>query len=346
MIRTRSLVVLVVVLVVAGALIGHLIGRADATTAVRGIIGSEKRAFFADPAVRKVFERHGYTYRVDPAGSRDMVNRLDGYDFAFPSSHPAAEELLRHRKAAGAPVTAFSSPLAIATFTPIVDLLQSAGLAGRDATGVWRLDLKALVERNRAGLKWNQIPANTTHPVGRAVLVATTRPQDSNSAAMFAVVLDSVTGGDAGAVAKLFADQGAVDSTSDEPFEKYLTRGRDFAPMVLIYEAQFVDHARHSRLDGGQTLIYPQPTLVCAHTVVPLTDAGVEIARLLATDADLQRLAAEHGFRAVDPAVSRPVLDSVRPGDAELPELITGAVPSPSWTALNTLLTKVEEKLA
>jgi hypothetical protein len=348
--RTGLLIVLVLVLVVAGALVGNFFGRradpAAGATQVKAIIGSEKKPFFDDPEVRDVLARHGWKVRADPAGSRQMPSRLPGYDFAFPSSTAAAEEIRQHATPAGDNVVVFSSPLAVATFVPIVDLLHIAHLADRDAGGVWRLDLKALADANRRNLKWTDIPGNTAQPVAQNVLVATTRPDDSNSSAMFAVLLDKATGGDLTAVAKLFTDQGAVDTTSEEPFESYLRSGRNYAPMVLIYEAQFVDHAVNEGIDSGQTLMYPTPTLMCKHTVVPLTPNGVKVAQLLATDRDLQRLAAKHGFRTADATLTAPVFSQVRPGDAPLPPSIDGAVPDPDYQTQHTLLAKLEEKMS
>src|SRR3954465_2190918 len=69
---------------------------------VRGVIGSEKLAFFADQRVKDAFARHGLEVEVDPAGSRQIATSvdLDRYDFAFPSSAPAAEQLRRARGAA------------------------------------------------------------------------------------------------------------------------------------------------------------------------------------------------------------------------------------------------------
>jgi hypothetical protein len=348
--RIGPLLVLVLVLVVVGAVAGHLLGRAgDPAGDVRqatAIIGSEKARYFADPEVRRVLARHGWSVRADPAGSRQMPTRLAGYDFAFPGGTAAAEEVRRHANPAGDNVVVFSSPLAVATDVAMVDLLQSARLAARDAGGVWRLDLKALAEANRRNLRWTDIPGNTTRPVARNVLVATTRPADSNSAAMYAVLLDRATGGDLAAVAKLFTDQGAVDTTSEEPFEAYLRSGRDAAPLVLVYEAQFVDHAVNDGLTGGQTLVYPAPTMVCQHTIVPLTPAGAELAKLLATDRDLQRLAAGHGFRTADATLTAPVFAKVRPGDAPLPSSIEGAVPDPDLATQHALLSKLEEKMS
>ncbi|MEV8513568.1 hypothetical protein [Dactylosporangium sp. NPDC051484] len=353
--RTGPLIVLVLVLVVAGAVVGHLLGRSAGFGPGKGpgklrqvsaIVGSEKARFFADPEVHQVLARHGWSVRADAAGSRQMPTRTADYDFAFPASKAAADEIRQHGNPAGDDVVVFSSPLAVASFVPIVDLLQTAHLAARDAGGVWRLDLKALADANRRNLKWTDIQGNTAHRVARNVLVATTRPADSNSAAMYAVLLDRATGGDLTAVTKLFTDQGAVDSTSEEPFESYLRSGRDYAPMVLVYEAQFVDHAVNDGLTGGQTLVYPTPALVCEHTIVPLTQAGVEIAKLLATDHDLQRLAAKHGFRTADATLTAPVFGKVRPGDAPLPDSIDGAVPDPDYKAQHTLLAKLEERMS
>jgi hypothetical protein len=347
--RTGPLIVLVLVLVVIGAVVGNVLGRRSPGDGggrpVTAIIGSEKKPFFDDPEVRKALSRHGFAVRADPIGSRQMPTRLAGYDFAFPSSAAAADEVRQHANPAGDNVVVFSSPLAVATFVPIVNLLQSAKLASRDAGGVWRLDLKALADANRRNLRWTDIPGNLYHPVAQNILVATTRPDDSNSAAMFAVLLDKATGGDLGAVAKLFTDQGAVDSTSEEPFESYLRSGRNYAPMVLVYEAQFVDHAVNTGLIGGQTLVYPTPTLVCEHTIVPLTATGAEVAKLLATDRELQRLAAKHGFRTADATLTAPVFSQVRPGDAPLPTSIEGAVPDPDYQTQHALLAKLEEKM-
>ncbi|MFF5228609.1 hypothetical protein [Dactylosporangium sp. NPDC000521] len=330
--RTGWLIVLVVLFVVAGASIGHVLGRDAAPRELTGVIGSEKAGFFADPEVKAALGKHGFRLRLDPAGSRRMAGMpLSGYDFAFPGSAPAAAEIARHRRPAGPAVTVFSSPLAVAGTSPIVDLLQTAGLARRAGGGHWTLDMKALVAANQRQLRWDQIPGNVTFQVKQAVLVATTRPDDSNSAALYAAILNQVTGGDLNAVTKLFADQGAVDTTTEEPFESWLARGTDFAPLVLVYEAQFLDRGK----GGNRVLLYPQPTIVSDHTVVPFTAAGAELAKLLQTDPQLQRLAAAHGFRTAGAPLA--------PGAAALggPDIL----PSPDETTLQALLAALEERL-
>lgn len=331
--RTGWLIVLVVLLVVVGASVGHLLGRRAGTRELTGAIGSQLSAFFADPAVKEALAGHGIRLRLDPAGSRRMADMaLTGYDFALPGSAPAAVEIAGRRPAAGPLVKVFSSPLAIASTSPIVDLLQSAGLARRAAGGHWTLDVRAFVAANQRGLRWDQIPGNATFPVRQAVLIATTRPADSNSAALLAAVLNQVTGGDLAAVTKVFADQGAVDTTTEEPFESWLRRGKDFAPLVLVYEAQFLDPSRFQGTGADRVLLYPSPTVVSDHTVVPFTSAGADLAKLLATDPQLQRLAAAHGFRT-----------AAAPGAVVLGAADT--IPSPDEPTLHALLIALEERL-
>lgn len=87
----------VLVLAVAGVIIW---GRGDdsaagSTTTVRGVIGSEKQAFFTDQRVVDAFAKHGLKVEVDTAGSRQIATTVDlgKYAFAFPSSSPAAQKI-------------------------------------------------------------------------------------------------------------------------------------------------------------------------------------------------------------------------------------------------------------
>ncbi|AJE68767.1 hypothetical protein SB89_07235 [Corynebacterium glutamicum] len=64
-------------------------------TEVRAVIGSEKKEFFEDPEVIEAFADHGFEVNVDTAGSRRIATDVDlsPYDFAFPSSAPAAQKI-------------------------------------------------------------------------------------------------------------------------------------------------------------------------------------------------------------------------------------------------------------
>jgi hypothetical protein len=286
------------------------VGGGPSLTTVRGVAGSEKQAFFEDPQVRKALAAKGVKVEVEPAGSRQIATSVDlgRYDFAFPSSAPAADRVQRRRHVS-ARYTPFSSPMAIATFKPIADLLTRAGVA-KQHKAVWTFDVARYLQLVSKGMRWDQLRNNTVYPVRKNLLVSTTDPRSSNSAAMYLAVAGYVANGNAvvqGAaaenkvlptVSRLFLGQGYTDNTSEGPFSDYLSVGMGKTPMVWIYEAQFVDAAVQGRIKPGMVLMYPSPTVLSKHTLVPFNAAGDRVGRLLSTDPELQRLAAEHGFRS------------------------------------------------
>ncbi|MFE2997657.1 three-helix bundle dimerization domain-containing protein [Nocardia sp. NPDC059246] len=284
---------------------------ATALTTVHGVAGSEKSAFFDDPKVADALAKHGFKVDVEPAGSRQIATSVDlgKYDFAFPSSSAAAELVQRKSGVTGKYVP-FSSPMAIATFKPIADLLTQAGIVQSGTTTTF--DVEKYLSLAEKGVQWNQLEGNSTYSVPKNVLVSTTDPRTSNSAAMYLAVTAYVANDNTivrGAkaedfavsrVSRLFTRQGFTESSSDGPFKDYLSNGMGTVPMAWIYEAQYVDAAVHNQLKPDMVLMYPRPTVMSQHTVVPLDDKGDRIGKLLTTDPDLQRLAAEHGFRPTD----------------------------------------------
>ncbi|MFC8528779.1 three-helix bundle dimerization domain-containing protein [Nocardia sp. NPDC057227] len=274
---------------------------------VRGLVGSEKSEFFADPRVAEVFSRHGLNVQVEPAGSRQIATlNLDGYEFVFPSSATAADRIQREQNIA-TKYTPFSSPMAVATFTPIVEALTAAGVIRPGP--IPTLDIARYLQLVRDNVEWERLPGNTTYPVRKNVLVSTTDPRTSNSAAMYLAVAgfvanDNAVVADAEAerrvlplLGRLFAGQGRTEGTSEGPFREYLATGMGPAPLVWIYESQFVEAVVAGQTKPGMVLAYPSPTVLSQHTVIPLGKAGDRVGELLSTDPDLQRLAAEHGFR-------------------------------------------------
>jgi hypothetical protein len=281
---------------------------------VRGVIGSEKLAFFQDPAVIQEFHSRGYDVQVDTAGSRQIATTVDlsKYDFAFPAGQPAALKIQQdhHAKATYVP---FYTPMAIASFTTIGDLLKSAGVATVNG-GVYTLDMKAFMALVAQKKRWTDIPGNTTYASGNSILITSTDPTKSNSAGMYIAIASYVANNNnvienpsqaqavLPAVAPLFLRQGFTESSTEAPFDDYLSIGIGKDPMVMVYEAQFI--ARQAAKDGSITssriLMYPTPTVYSKHTLVPLTSNGDAVGRLLVTDAKLQSLAVKYGFRTSD----------------------------------------------
>lgn len=350
-------VIIVVIIAIMIALVALLIARLDLSrigisprltgdTVVTGVIGSEKQPFFDAPAVQEIFAENYLEVRVEPVGSRRIATDVDlsDMDFAFPSSEPAADKIARDHEHVGVS-TPFESPMAVATFTPIMELLEGEGLTSmRD--GHWVIDLERFVDLSDSSVRWRDL--GDTYPSPRAVQISTTDIRTSNSAAMYLSVLAWILNDSRIAsavdtdrltdeIAPYFITQGYTESTSAGPFEDYLTQGMGSKPMVMVYEAQFLGEAiaENSRITDDMTLAYLSPTTMSSHTIVELTGPGAELARLLREDEELQRLAAEHGFRPLDSGV----FDSeIAAHGARAPSVVVDTVDLPDYDVLETLI--------
>ena len=322
---------------------------------VGGVIGSEKRAFFEDPEVKAVLAKHGFAVNVDTAGSREIATSVDlsKYDFAFPSSSTAAERILQPTSGrpavSGKKFPVFSSPMAIATYQPIADLLSASGIA-RKVNGIWYLDVRKYVDLAKANWRWTNIRGNTTYPVNKRILITTTDPRTSNSAAMFLSIVSYVANHNTVVqseadekkvlplVAPLFVNQGYTDNSSEGPFDDYLSLGMGKSPMVNIYEAQFVEAAVERKLKPGMVLMYPSPTVQSKHTLVSFNANGEKLGQLLSTDPELQRLAARHGFRTADESQFASV---VKQHDIRVAQDVIDVADTPTYDTLERLLNAV-----
>src|SRR5687767_3591833 len=141
-VRIVALVAGVVLIIVAVVVVtrtqkGQAGDCASDPVTVRGVIGSEKEAFFDDQRVTDRLACLGFAVEADASGSRDMVAALgrdDGYAFAFPSSTPTAQKIMTdHHLTERIPL--FSTPMVVATFTPIVDVLTRANVVQQASDG-------------------------------------------------------------------------------------------------------------------------------------------------------------------------------------------------------------------
>ena len=246
--------------------------------------------------------------------------------------------------------TPFQSPMAIATFEPIVSLLKANGVVHKGAGDYDVLDVTKYLDLAKAGTRWDQLPGNTAYPARKNVLVTTTDPRESNSAAMYLSIVSFVANGNTvvsspeqeakvlPSVSKLFLDQGYTQNSTEGPFEDYLSAGMGKTPLALIYESQFVD--RVVRGDGSirpdMRMLYTAPTVYSKHTLVPLSGDGDKVGRLLATDPELGKLAATFGFRTTDPKLFADVA-----AKAHAPADLVDAVEPPSFETLERLLDAV-----
>ena len=329
-------------------------GASQGVRTVHGVIGSEKQPFFSDAAVISEFHKQGFDVQVDTAGSRDIASTIDlsKYDFAFPAGVPAADKIKRDHKAK-ATYSPFYTPMAIATFQPIAKLLMAAGVV-HDAGGWYSVDMKAYMDLVARNVRWSDLPNNSAYQTGKAVLITSTDVRTSNSAAMYLSIASYVVNGDnvvpddatatrvVPQVAPLFLRQGFTAASSEEPYQDYLTIGIGKTPMVMIYEAQYLASAaaRDKSLTPDMTLIYPSPTVLSKHVLVPLDSNGDQVGKLLVQDPELQRLAVKYGFRTSDAGAFSRYLKSR--GVPQPPQLVN-VIDTPAYDPLETMIQSIQQ---
>lgn len=323
---------------------------------VRGLIGSEKEAFFADPRVQQALATHGITLTVEKAGSRAIAGRYDAskYDFGFPSGAPAAAQLRDLAKAANV-YNPFYTPMVIASWRPIADILVTNGIAERQGDIYYLIDLPGLMTLVEKGTRWRDLKGSAAFSTGKAVLIGSTDVRTSNSAAMY-LALASYLANNQGVVqsqedvdrvlpivAPLFLRQGFQEQSSAGPFEDYLALGMGKAPLLMAYESQLVEFwLRHpDKVKGDMVLMYPKPTVYSKHVLVPYTPAGARVGEALETDPALHALAHEYGFRTGG-SEKGPELWA-RQG-VRVPEVLVDVIDPPSHEWLERMIQGIEAR--
>jgi hypothetical protein len=322
----------------------------------RGLIGSEKESFFADPKVQKILADQGIMVAVEKAGSRSIATRYDPkqYDFGFPSGAPAAASLRQQAKAATV-YTPFYTPIVFASWRPIAQILVANGIAAQEGDFYYVVDMPRLLALIQGGARWRDLKDSGAFPTGKAVLVNSTDVRTSNSAAMY-LALASYVANDQQivqsqadlakvlpVVAPLFLRQGFQESSSAGPFEDYLALGMGKAPLLVVYESQMVEFwLRHpERLNGDMVVLYPRPTVFSKHVLVPYTPAGARLGAALETDAGLQSLAHEYGYRTAG-ETKGPEIWAQR--GIKVPAVVVDVIDPPSHEWLERMIQDIEAR--
>jgi hypothetical protein len=290
---------------------------------------------------------------IEKVGSRAIAQRADlaSYDFGFPAGVPAAVKL---QQASGAKRT-FSpwfSPLALATWRSLLPVFEANGLLVRDGE-VDYLDLAKALDLMKSEVRWRDLKGNNVYPSGRSFLINTTDARKSNSGAMYLALASWVANN--GAVIQSDADvakvlpltsrlllrQGLQESSSAGPFEDYVAMGIGKAPLVLIYENQWIEFAAsHANRSADMVLMYPKPTLFTKHVLVPFTESGVRLGTALSTDPELLQLATELGYRTSSTDAFQKFVSSRRiPVATNLVDVID----PPSYEMLERLIVDIEQ---
>lgn len=310
----RIVGIVLAVLLIGGVAVAVAAGRdtgdtGTATKTVRGVIGSEKAEFFADPEVVKALSAKGFTVKAETSGSWAMEGLdLAGYDFALPSSQAPAAELAAKYKVTGTLPRPFYSPLVVVAHKSAAEVLAGNGLATLDAEHRGTFRMAAYLDAAKDDRTWQELKgAGKYGELSGTLYLSSTDPESSNSGALYlaaasyvanggrVVASDAEVGRTSPLLHKLVSVQGAQQSSTDASFRDFVSGAGN--PLVLVYESQVASLLADGQQPDDLVVLYPDTTVNSDHTVVPLTENGKALAELLASDPKLRELEIRHGFR-------------------------------------------------
>lgn len=320
---------------------------------VKLLTGSAKFNFLKDPELVKLLAENGLELELSKTGAfANDVGRNQEFDAVWPAGAAAAKDF---SMAWAAPNTypVFSTPLAIASWKPLMPVLTENGLAKMTGAEHGDFYLHKALPLMLKSTRWNQLKGNTAFAVNRGFLVNTPDVRQSTTGGLYISLLAYIQNNDeapatadaarplAEALSPLITRQGFQEGTLAGPFEDYLGQGMGKAPLVLIYESQFVEAKRQGKLGPNHVLLYPQPGLVLKHVVVARTEAGKRLAELLSSHPQAQKLAAQYGFRTNNAQVFADAMASMK---LDAPELLNVA-DAPSTAVFEVINKTLVEKL-
>jgi hypothetical protein len=280
---------------------------------VKVLTGSAKFGFLKDEKLTALLAKEGIALDLEKTGATDTdIARAAQFDVIWPAGANAASDFTSALKGT-ATYPVFSSPLAIASWKKLVPVLTANGIVKAEGSHADFLLEKAL-PLMVGGKRWNQLSNNDVFAVNKGFLVNTPDVRKSSTGALFVATLAYVRNGNdvpeitkasvlAADLSPLITRQGFQEGTLSGPFEDYIGQGMGKAPLVLVYESQFFEAKRQGKLTDSHILMYPQPGLVLKHIMVARTNAGKKLGEFMASNRDVQKIAAEYGFRTNDPSI-------------------------------------------
>ena len=330
--------------------------RAASRVTVKVLTGSEKEKFLTDTELAKVLEAEGIQLVVQKAGSREIATRPDltSFDVAYPAGAHAA---LKIAQVTGSKRTyaTFYTPMAVASWKQLIPVLQASGLVTKKDDAFYTLAMGKLLETMQKGTRWKDLPGNTAYAVGKSILINSTDPRKSNSGGMYLSLAaylangNNVVDSDADAskvgdaMVGLFSKQGFQESSSAGPFEDYTAMGIGKAPLVMIYEQQFLEYfLGHANPNPDMVLLYPEPTILSKPTIVALSDNGARFADVMTNSPKVAFIAQRYGFRTQD---SSELFAAVASKKLVIPRTVVDVIDPPSYDILEKMIGRIETAL-
>ena len=343
-----------------------------AAGAIIGLISLDVEPYFADARVQKILAEKRLSVQTTRVGSRDMAGKLTAAaaeksapDFLFPSGVVAANQITDAARKVNlntSQSSPFFTPMVIASWTPIAKILVANGVAKATGERTYGVDMTQLTTLMLAKKRWKDLQGASAYDVTRSVLVSTTDVRRSNSAAMYLALTSQAIHGDivtdhatalavSVKVAELFRRQGYQENYVNGNFDDYVSIGIGKTPMAFLYENQMVQFALNKKggaqdAAGGvgkdMVLMYPQPTIVNKVVFVAVSERARKLGELLGSNAELQRIGVEYGFRIADSGV---FMKAVQPTGLAVEERLTQVVDPPSFEIMLEMIDAVSKEL-
>jgi len=327
-----------------------------------GLITLEVELYFKDERVIRALADKGFRVNVTRIGSRDMAARAiagQAPDFFFPSGVVAANQIADTARKSGITTASYSpfySPMVIASWVPVAQVLAANGMARETQPRVWSVDLDKLVTAMLERKRWKDLASAKAYEVNKSILVSTTDLRRSNSAAMYlALTSSAMNGGEvvseraaarkiARQAAELFKRQGYQENYVNGNFDDYVSIGMGKTPLAFIYENQMVSYALARKgVAADMVLMYPQPTIFSKVVFVAAAEKAKGLGEALSNDATLQRLAVDYGFRIGDAAY---FAQTARAAGLAVDERLTQIVDPPSHDIMGEMIDIVAAEMS
>ena len=142
---------------------------------------------------------------------------------------------------------------------------------------------------------------------------------------------------------ELFKRQGYQENYVNGNFDDYVSIGMGKTPLAFIYENQMVSYALAKKgVAADMVLMYPQPTIFNKVVYVAAHEKAKALGEALASDATLQKLAVDHGFRIADTAH---FVQVARAAGLAVEERISQVVDPPSFEIMGEMIDVVTAEM-
>lgn len=322
-----------------------------------GVITSEKENFFKDERVKNILEKNGINLVVNRMSSGKIAQAqttgdLGEADFVFPSGIQTSEKVKNNFKSSQA-YNIFYSPMVIATWNPIVDILKANDLIRKNGE-YEALDMDKFIKLSENGTRWKSLNHSESYPINKIVLISSSDSRYSNAAKMYLALNSYILNGNnvvstneevdkfMPTLRKIIQAQGNRESSSTNMMSDYMSIGRGKVPMMFAYESEFLENGfKNNGLGKDMKLIYPTPTVFTKHVLVALNNKAFPLVDLLKKDPELKKVAAEYGFRFEG---ENEIVDKAKKIKVYIPEVVVDVIDPPNYDILEYMAELVEKK--